>query len=53
MKQNDCDFEKYGSDQPPSGGCVLKHGFDAFVDVNISTQPPSGGCVLKRTVCPL
>ena len=34
-------------DQPPSGGCVLKH-FCAFLPVFFSGQPPSGGCVLKQ-----
>ena len=32
--------------QPPSGGCVLKHGGVAH-DVLQGFQPPSGGCVLK------
>ena len=32
--------------QPPSGGCVLKHGFGEFRAL-IRWQPPSGGCVLK------
>ena len=35
------------SEQPPSGGCVLKP-----ISVNLSKpfsmQPPSGGCVLKQ-----
>ena len=32
--------------QPPSGGCVLKH-FSSFLRSNVGYQPPSGGCVLK------
>ena len=35
--------------QPPSGGCVLKRGYDPQREQN-SCQPPSGGCVLKQTV---
>ena len=36
-----------GGTQPPSGGCVLKHG---AVDQRggHGAQPPSGGCVLKH-----
>ena len=39
-------FNSYATDQPPSGGCVLKRdiGWD---DTKIVDQPPSGGCVLK------
>ena len=33
--------------QPPSGGCVLKHGLKASKH-GLLIQPPSGGCVLKR-----
>ena len=33
--------------QPPSGGCVLKHGKHLFL-LNTKKQPPSGGCVLKQ-----
>ena len=36
--------------QPPSGGCVLKHGDNDSYGAN-SPQPPSGGCVLKLTGC--
>ena len=32
--------------QPPSGGCVLKHQSGGRVKLGI-IQPPSGGCVLK------
>ena len=32
--------------QPPSGGCVLKHGA-IIKELHITEQPPSGGCVLK------
>ena len=35
------------SDQPPSGGCVLKPPRDDFRAL-LPYQPPSGGCVLKR-----
>ena len=40
-------FNSYATDQPPSGGCVLKRdiGWD---DTKIVDQPPSGGCVLKH-----
>ena len=34
--------------QPPSGGCVLKHG-RAGLALAGNIQPPSGGCVLKQT----
>ena len=34
-------------DQPPSGGCVLKHRVMHWVS-RICFQPPSGGCVLKH-----
>ena len=33
--------------QPPSGGCVLKH-FDVGIRYLWRMQPPSGGCVLKH-----
>ena len=33
--------------QPPSGGCVLKHGLKASARKDVY-QPPSGGCVLKQ-----
>ena len=33
--------------QPPSGGCVLKHGRGKTF-IPSQNQPPSGGCVLKR-----
>ena len=33
--------------QPPSGGCVLKHGASAQGGFP-PRQPPSGGCVLKH-----
>ena len=33
--------------QPPSGGCVLKHG-SRYRRSCLWSQPPSGGCVLKR-----
>ena len=36
-------------DQPPSGGCVLKHRHSG-VDIILITQPPSGGCVLKLVI---
>ena len=32
--------------QPPSGGCVLKHDKSMEQESNVN-QPPSGGCVLK------
>ena len=35
------------SNQPPSGGCVLKP-LTVFVFIYFAAQPPSGGCVLKR-----
>ena len=34
-------------EQPPSGGCVLKHVFEGFEKCE-DWQPPSGGCVLKQ-----
>ena len=36
--------------QPPSGGCVLKHGAFIVVFFHTDEQPPSGGCVLKLCV---
>ena len=33
-------------DQPPSGGCVLKHDYLPSLG-HPDNQPPSGGCVLK------
>ena len=37
------------SDQPPSGGCVLKHVSQSPKSF-FKYQPPSGGCVLKQAV---
>ena len=34
------------TNQPPSGGCVLKLHKEA-AEMRIKAQPPSGGCVLK------
>ena len=34
------------NDQPPSGGCVLKHSHNTDLP-SLHFQPPSGGCVLK------
>ena len=34
------------SEQPPSGGCVLKP-IIGDISKSASLQPPSGGCVLK------
>ena len=34
-------------EQPPSGGCVLKHPLNRNADTT-DNQPPSGGCVLKQ-----
>ena len=39
------------TDQPPSGGCVLKR-YLYNVSVFVSDQPPSGGCVLKPRHAP-
>ena len=39
------------SNQPPSGGCVLKHPYLFFYSPNYY-QPPSGGCVLKPPLLP-
>ena len=36
-------------EQPPSGGCVLKHAWNAWLRLR-NKQPPSGGCVLKLCV---
>ena len=36
----------FGSGQPPSGGCVLKHLANERGLLSL-VQPPSGGCVLK------
>ena len=36
------------TEQPPSGGCVLKLGRSKAGTLSLS-QPPSGGCVLKQT----
>ena len=33
--------------QPPSGGCVLKH-LEGLIEDEAGRQPPSGGCVLKH-----
>ena len=33
--------------QPPSGGCELKH-FHLLVAFDTNIQPPSGGCELKQ-----
>ena len=35
------------TEQPPSGGCVLKH-LRAAIFAHCIKQPPSGGCVLKQ-----
>ncbi len=35
--------------QPPSGGCVLKQGWNAQNKMP-PVQPPSGGCVLKLAI---
>ena len=35
------------TDQPPSGGCVLKLNIGLDVSKRFD-QPPSGGCVLKH-----
>ena len=35
------------NNQPPSGGCVLKHDKELGIGWH-SGQPPSGGCVLKH-----
>ena len=35
--------------QPPSGGCVLKLGYENGLRF-FFRQPPSGGCVLKQSV---
>ena len=35
------------SNQPPSGGCVLKP-VAIYREAGLLPQPPSGGCVLKR-----
>ena len=37
--------------QPPSGGCVLKLGYENDV-MKPQRQPPSGGCVLKPEIQP-
>ena len=42
--------EELGKYQPPSGGCVLKHGFWAVHQEKQRAQPPSGGCVLKPAI---
>ena len=36
-------------DQPPSGGCVLKHQISEIFP-RYQFQPPSGGCVLKQQI---
>ena len=38
------------SNQPPSGGCVLKQAETEWYDQS-KIQPPSGGCVLKPEAC--
>ena len=43
------DFNVTLTDQPPSGGCVLKLG-RMRIKMGNYYQPPSGGCVLKRTI---
>ena len=37
----------FKSDQPPSGGCVLKPTVAESAE-KANPQPPSGGCVLKH-----
>ena len=39
----------FWSNQPPSGGCVLKRLYRLQIALR-SSQPPSGGCVLKLFV---
>ena len=38
------------TNQPPSGGCVLKLYPDSLIPTMVR-QPPSGGCVLKLLCC--
>ena len=40
--------ELLGTDQPPSGGCVLKLLQNDKLPPLPGGQPPSGGCVLKH-----
>ena len=44
-------FKELGFNQPPSGGCVLKH-LPARLRRHPRRQPPSGGCVLKLLLLP-
>ena len=37
------------TNQPPSGGCVLKH-HNTVGEAMLDFQPPSGGCVLKQEI---
>ena len=46
MKQAKIAKAVKATDQPPSGGCVLKPIYKRSVVV-VKGQPPSGGCVLK------
>ena len=39
--------QKYKTDQPPLGGCVLKQAVVTYAYF-LPSQPPLGGCVLKR-----
>ena len=49
LKQQMTDDSGQVLSQPPSGGCVLKHG-EARAENDEFVQPPSGGCVLKLLV---
>ena len=40
---------KLSGEQPPSGGCVLKHYAEFYWRIRFE-QPPSGGCVLKQAL---
>ncbi len=48
VETNQTDTFQTTSNQPPSGGCVLKPYGYPLTHGQRNTQPPSGGCVLKQ-----